>query len=72
MDGCNKASSSAAFGLVGEVRGRTRTMQNGDFGEPPLLRGCANRTTHGRQEGKASYTGSSASLVRPDPSEFMT
>jgi hypothetical protein len=66
------ANSSAAFGLFGEVRGRTGAMQNGDFGEPPFLRGCANRTTHGRQEGKASYAGSSVSIVRPDPSEFIT
>lgn len=31
-----------------------------------------NRTAHGRQAGKASYAGSSASLVRPEPSSLTT
>ena len=50
------------------------------FREPPerevrrttLPRTRVNKLAHGRQAGKASYAGSSVSLVRPEPSEFIT
>jgi hypothetical protein len=37
-----------------------------------LLRGSVGELAHGLQAGKASSAGESVSLVRPEPSEFIT
>src|SRR5215218_975856 len=38
----------------------------------PLTRGLVDEPAHGRQAGKASSAGASVSLVRPEPSAFIT